>query len=560
MYLDEFGFRKAPFGVTPDPGFMYLGRTHEQALASLCYGIEQRQGFVMVTGEVGTGKTLLCRALLDRLGKKTSTALILNPCLQPLELLRVIVSDLGITAATDEKTCLLESLNLFLLEKLRQGEHVVLILDEAQTLPNDSLEEIRLLSNLETDREKLLQIVLVGQPELLAKLNLPQLRQVNQRITVRCNLLPLPPREIRKYVAHRLLVASGRERPELFAPAGLRAISHLSRGYPREINALCDRALLAAYAAGARKIGIRLVYRAYRDLQKTPARSPWRLSVTLRWVLPLLLLAAVVAWLALQYGNPGRRRSITAAGSAPAVPRATPSSAGPPPAATLPSQTPPIAKQAAEGASDGRSLSDSLTTLSLLWKLDRLAGEVRQWQFVSLRDRSLPAFFLQSGLARTHGMEILALPATTSSLRTANLPCLASEKSGDGYRFVVLAGLQKSRAVILDPVAGRRVLPLAEWLTNVRGFFYFLVPKGTGTPALRLGDQGATVLDLQNELRRAGFLRGKPGGIYGRETKEAVLALQQKHGIEADGVAGLETRLQLQRLVGRPVPSLQESP
>ncbi len=569
MYLDEFGFREAPFGVTPDPRFFYLGRTHEQALASLRYGIEQRQGFVMVTCEVGTGKTLLCRTLLDRLGEGTSTALILNPSLSPLELLRAIVADLGIADATAEKMELIESLNRFLIAKLRQGEHVVLILDEAQTLLNESLEEIRLLSNLETDREKLLQIVLVGQPELLAKLKLQQLRQVNQRITVRCSLSPLPPREIRQYVAHRLSVASGRERPDLFTRAGLHAVSRLSRGYPREINALCARALLAAYAAGARRIGVRLVCRAYRDLRKTPSRSLWGLPAGLRWAVPALLLAAV-GLLALRNEYFIRQPTLRA-DPAPAVVRAVPAPVNPPASPSAKGGSGEVSvrdslllssstKPDLEVASDGRSLSAALTTLSLRWKMERLAGEVGQWQFISLKDRSLPAFFLRSGLAQTHGMEILALPASMNSLRSTDLPCLISEKSGDGYRFVVLAGLQKDRAVVLDPVTGRRVLPVAEWLTNVRGPFFFLVPKGIAAPVLRPGDQGPGVISLQQELRRAGFLRRNPGGVYGRETKDAVLALQRRHGIEADGVAGLETRLQLLRLAGRTLPSLQESP
>ena len=560
MYLDEFGFREPPFGVTPDPRFFYLGRTHEQALSNLSYAIEKRQGFAMVTGEVGTGKTLLCRALLDRLGEKTSTALILNPCLEPLELLRAIAEDFGIAAATGEKGGVIESLNLFLLAKLQQGEHVVLILDEAQTLPDESLEEIRLLSNLETDREKLLQILLVGQPELLDKLNRPQLRQLNQRITVRCNLQPLPPQEIRRYVAHRLLVACDRERPDLFSPAGLRVVSLLSRGYPREINALCDRALLAAYAAGRKCVGVRLVYRAYRDLGKTPTRARRCLPAVLRWALPAIVLAAA-GWFALRHEYPVRRPPPPAADSVSAVPGAPRTPAKYRPAeAVAPLQPPTGAQPDAEAASDGRSLSASLAALSLRWKMERLAREVRQWQFVSLKDRSLPAFFLKSRLAEAHGMEIIALPITTSSLGATNLPCLASEKSGDGYRFVVLSGLQKDMAVVRDPVAGRRVLPLAEWLTKLRGSFYFLVPKGTFAPALRSGDQGPAVLGLQKQLRRAGFLRSRPGGVFGRETKDAVLALQRKNGIEADGVLGFETRLLLLHLVGEAVPSLKETP
>ncbi len=551
MYLDAFGFREAPFGVTPDPRFFYLGNPHEQALSSLCYGIEQRQGFVMVTGEVGTGKTLLCRALLDRLGEKTSTALILNPCFEPLELLRAIVADFGIAAASGEKADLIESLNRFLLAKLRQGEHVVLIIDEAQTLPDRSLEEMRLLSNLETDREKLLQMVLVGQPELLDKLRQPQLRQVNQRIAIRCNLQPLVPREIRIYVAHRLRVASGRERPELFSAAALRAVSRLSRGYPREINALCDRALLAAFAAGRKRIGLRLVYRAWRDLQTTPGHSRRRLTSILRWAVPLLL-AAAAAGFVLRQEYPLSRPWPPAA-TAPAMPRSAPAPVESP-------QQPLTPTPGTEAPSDGGTLSASLATLAERWKLERLAAEVRSWHFVSLKDSSLPAFFLKSGLAESHGMEILALPATTASLRTTNLPCLASEKSAEGHRFVVLAGLQETLAVILDPVAGRRVLPLAEWLKSIRGSFFFLVPKDTLAPPLRPGDKGPGVLALQKELRRAGYLRGSHDGVYGRETLEAVLALQHKYGIGKDGIVGFETRLLLRRLGNQAIPSLLRAP
>lgn len=573
MYLDAFGFLEAPFGVTPDPRFFFLGRTHEQALSTLGYGIGQRQGFVMVTGEVGTGKTLLCRALLERLGEKTSTALILNPRLEPLELLRAVLDDFGVSAASGDKPGMVEALNLFLLEKLRQGEHVVLILDEAQTLPDQSLEEIRLLSNLETDREKLLQIVLAGQPELLSRLEQRQFRQLKQRITVRCDLQPLAPREIRRYVAHRLRVASGRERPDIFTPAGLGAVSLLSRGYPRELNALCDRALLAAYAAGRARVGARLVYRAYRDLRKAPARQPRRGGALLRWGLPALLLLAAAGWYSLrQFPRESQRNDVAGLQAAPPVPTPTPAAVpGPPPPhpATALVTTPPASAVSplpapastpaapADDVSDGRSLSASLAALAQRWQLERLASEARQWQFVSLRERSLPAFFQKSGLARSHGMEILALPATAANLRAVNLPCLASEMSPEGYRFVLLAGLQGDSAVVLDPAAGRRVLPLPAWLANLRGSLFFLVPKGTLAPALRTGDRGPAVLEIQKALRRAGLLRGNPGGVFGRETREAVLTLQRKHGIAADGVAGLETRLLLLRLRGAPVPSLR---
>lgn len=568
MYLNAFGFREAPFGVTPDPRFFYLGRTHDQALSSLCYGIEHRKGFVMVTGEVGTGKTLLCRSLLQRLDPGTHTALVLNPRLGPLDLLRVIAADLCCGEPADGKVAVLDALSRFLLAEVGRGRNAVIVIDEAQTLPDESLEEIRLLSNLETSREKLLQIVLVGQPELLAKLSTPHLRQVSQRINVRIGLGPLEPREIRLYVAHRLRVASGRERPDLFSPAALQGISRLSRGNPRDINALCDRALLAAYAAGRNRVGLRLVWRAYRDLGITPARRLRLFRAALAWSLLSLLLAAA-AWLAHQHRQPDGRlpeppsaitREAPAIPAVPAaaVPAAAAPASAPAVAATTPAQSPPSPEPDQDFSTDSKSLNASLTALARIWKMEQLAADVGQWQFLSLKDRSLPAFFRKSGLAQTHDVEIHALPATERSLRAVDLPCLASEKTGEGYRFVVLAGLRKSVATVLDPVSGGRSLPVEEWLAKVRGSLYCLLPKSALAPALRPGDRGPEVLSLQRDLRRAGFLRSAPGGTFGRETRDAVLALQRKHGLREDGVAGLETRLRLRRQVKPATPSLRE--
>ncbi len=209
MYEAFYGFAEKPFTLTPDPKYLYLSRSHREALDHLLYGVQEREGFVVITGDVGTGKTTLCRAFLSRLDARTRTALVLNPVLSEEELLRAILHDFGLPAAGGSKKALVDELNGFLLRALAAGERAVLIVDEAQTLSPRLLEQIRLLSNLETEREKLIQIVLVGQLGLLDLLAAPQLKQLDQRVSVRYRLRPLTYPECCQYVYHRLMVAGG---------------------------------------------------------------------------------------------------------------------------------------------------------------------------------------------------------------------------------------------------------------------------------------------------------------------------------------------------------------
>ncbi len=264
MYREFYNLREDPFNVTSDPEFFFESSRHAEAFSHLTYGIQQRKGIIVITGEIGTGKTTLCRTLLTRLTSNVKTALILNPHFSGKQLLEIIVKDLDIAGNFRNKLSLHNALNEFLLEQSSQGNNVVLIIDEAQNLTVGQLEQIRLLSNLETEKTKLLQIILVGQPELLKKLKLSTLRQLNQRISVRYHILPLEPSEVHDYIHHRLKVASGFQNARLpppvhFTKESVETISLYSKGIPRLINILCDRALLSGYVNATDTITEQLV-------------------------------------------------------------------------------------------------------------------------------------------------------------------------------------------------------------------------------------------------------------------------------------------------------------
>lgn len=280
MYEEFYGLRERPFSLTPDPRFLYLSESHRFALEHLIYGITQREGFMLITGDVGTGKTTICRALLGRLDEQTRTALILNPQMSEIELLLSIVSEFGITFSSTSKKEIIDRLNQFLLQQLASGGGATLIIDEAQGLSLPVLEQIRLLSNLETEKEKLLQIVLVGQPELRDKVNLPVLRQLNQRISVRYHLRPLTKVETGKYIEHRLTVA-GSEGNITFSRRALSLIFKYSGGIPRLVNIMADRAMLGGFSKQTLSITPGIVKGAADSLgneKAFPARSPSSLS------------------------------------------------------------------------------------------------------------------------------------------------------------------------------------------------------------------------------------------------------------------------------------------
>ena len=314
MYTSFYSLSEKPFSLTPDPGYLFLSASHREALAHVLYGIDQGEGFIAVTGEVGTGKTTLCRTLLQRLGPDTEVAFIFNPPSSGFELLKAVSSEFGLITEGRSGVELNEQLNEFLLEMKRAGRRVLLIIDEAQNLSRDTLEAVRLLSNLETSTSKLIQILLFGQPELDDTLDSRELRQLSQRISVRWGLGPMSTPETRDYVRHRLRIARGGE-CELFSGRALREVHRRTRGIPRLVNILCDRSLLAGFAAGADRVGPDLVSRAAREIVSAHRRSrPVRASV--RWGLTagaFALAVVLIAWHQLAPGVPQTGASQTAA-------------------------------------------------------------------------------------------------------------------------------------------------------------------------------------------------------------------------------------------------------
>jgi general secretion pathway protein A len=533
VYTRFFGLNEKPFSITPDPRYLYLSQRHADALAHLVYGVSESGGFIQLTGEVGTGKTTLIRSLLEQLPEKAQIALVLNPQLSALEFLHSICQELDVPAIAEGSVkAWIDALNAHLLRAHARGQRVVLIVDEAQQLSIELLEQVRLLTNLETAKTKLLQIILIGQPELREILSRPELRQIAQRITGRYHLEPLSRDDAAAYVSHRMKVA-GATAPIFSAPA-LRQLYRESHGIPRLINVVADRALLAAYARERSTIDRSLVRQAAAEVfgaRPLPARA-WRWAA-------LIALGTAVIWAAVVAWSWRARPTIAVAAAAREA------------AMSVPARTPaePVPAPDALPASPAQQTQASL--------LDRLAAENFDFTAEAALRNLLavwklpydPAAGSPCEQAARQGLRCLFQNGSLGQLRRANRPAVLTLTDDEGAQYqVVLRSLDEQHAEFVFDTRSVRV-GLAELVNHWYGDHLImwrpgmladneLVP-GSRNPNVRWLRQAMADLDGAAVAEPADAL------LYDESLAGRVRAYQRRKHLDVDGIVGVQTQLAL---------------
>jgi general secretion pathway protein A len=591
MYPKYFGLKESSFSITPDPHYLFLSDEHREALAHLIYGTGNGGGFVLLTGEVGTGKTTICRAFLEQLPERVDVALILNPALTAAELLQTVCDEfaIDIPPGIHSSKILIDHLNLYLLEAHAAGKRPVLIIDEAQNLRPDVLEQIRLLTNLETHHHKLLQIFLIGQPELRQILQQPQLRQLSQRITARYHLLPLDAKETEAYIRHRLKVA-GTER-QLFTPAAIRRIFRLTGGVPRLINILCDRALLGAFATGQECVDWRIVSRAARELNgermdrkpKPPLKTLLlALSILLVGIAPPLYLwqqqaasrppenpasaaaprpqqrlvapetgievpeAPIIAVATLPLADREAAADSAPATRASSVDEPTPRPAVAPKPVPEPPAAPQVAAPAVQLADLMMTARPALSRLLALWGIDE-----------PVDDATPPCLF-----ARQQGLRCRDSEGSWNQIIAYDRPLLIwlDDKAGkSGYGLVL--GMNGNQLIMQQGdqhVSLPRSAVQPYWTGRMR--LLWKPPPG-GETLIGPSSAPGQIRWLREMLSRIpGWSIEQPGENpgYSKPLQQAIRRFQRQQGLQVDGLVGPETLIHLNTAAAVPgIPHLQ---
>jgi general secretion pathway protein A len=545
MYERFFGLEDAPFRLTPDPRYLFLSKKHEDALAHLKLGLTE-SGFVCITGDVGTGKTTLLRHFLANLGPDVSAAYVFNPALSALELLQTINAEFGLPSESGSKKVLVDLLNTHLLKLRQEGRRAVVVIDEAQALDIDVLEQLRLLSNLETPTEKLLRIILVGQPQLRSLLLHPELVQLNQRITLRWHIGPLSTSETVAYIRHRLSVASHAKARALFSRSAMRRIHRLSGGIPRLINMLAHRALLAAFAAERRSVTTTDVRKAHREVSTVPLPVPARRSA---WLVPATLAvaacAAAVVVGARNLGSPPppspsvlvvEEKAPLVANVDPVSPPTAPAPVPDPTTTTIP---PPSPEQRLRGVDAAASLHAALGAIARGWRVEP-PSDIEQ------REEDLPHF------ADRRQLEHLPLTGNLAMLRLLDVPAILDLRfpSLPDSRYATLVALTPDRAMLsIDGEVQEVELAFLERYWYGRAHVFARDFEGLG-PGLLDETRGLRVTRLQSLLGRTGLYDGGETGVFGPTTRSAVMSFQRSRYIEPDGHVGRLTRMVLYAAVG----------
>jgi general secretion pathway protein A len=505
IYEKFFSLRQEPFGVTPDPRFLYMSKKHEDAIAHLRFGISENKGFIMLTGEIGSGKTTLIRYFLNNLSSETHSSLIMNPMVNPLELLKLINHDFGVICAGDSQKDHLDALNAFLLESFSRNEKALLVIDEAQELSIECLEFIRLLSNLETNTKKLLQVIFIGQPELKRIVASAPLKQLDQRIAVRYHLEPLDLNDTNIYINHRLKIAGGGM--VTFPDRGIKRIYKYSHGIPRLINLACDRTLLHSYSEGKIKITTGIVKKALKDLdienrtEKSSILKPAFIGI-----------AAFIFIIALIYNNISHEDNYL-------------------------DKISNVLKETKKGeisindgiyiaSTDGLSEDACILNLLNIWEEKDLLLNTN----------------LKNELEK-RGYSVYRAGNNFDAVMKFNIPCILHIKQNDKINCVVMRWVVGDDAMLIDPREGKNILPVNTFKDSIKEISLLYKNRFRGDNRIEI---------LQKELKKRGLYDYKITGEFGARTKRALLDFQEKEGLVKTGDIDNETAIILSSTTDTP--------
>ena len=569
MYTSFFGLSEKPFAITPDPRYLYLSERHAEALAHLLYGINESGGFIQLTGEVGTGKTTVVRTLLSRVPHHADVAVILNPRVSAVEFLQTICEELGLEIVESERDSvkqMIDALNRRLLGAHADGRRIIVLVDEAQNLAVDVLEQVRLLTNLETPTQKLLQIILIGQPELRELLDRTEMRQLAQRVTGRYHLKPLSREETKGYVRHRLRVAGAQE--EIFTSRALDEVHRLSAGIPRVINVACDRALLGAYTQETRKINAALVRQAAGEVYGRSFAPGWTRWLAGSVAVALLGLCGFMGWRLWRNHGPVDTKAalatrvvsqpLTPKAAATAPSAAAPNSASAAGADVIPGSTSAASTLAAAATApvDHRAAPATVDLETLLESNGAATTDTAAFRrLLALWGTAMSDDRDPCGQALKAGLSCLEQRGSWAQVKALNRPAILTLKDNRGTRHRVVLSALDDRYATLDLGEQNQRVTLEDLSRDWFGDFTVVwKPKTAHTRSLSVGMQGDEVRWLRRSLNalRGGASDPEHGDVYDDQLAIAVQNFQREHRLNVDGIAGLQTQVVLDTALAEP--------